>query len=273
MKNMTKKIWIGFLALVVILGITSCPNESSDNDPFYSVGNTITVGNYQVWERNYETKRIREAHYEFKGNRSVGAYSYVPVYDEDGNITDYPLQKIASSGNIKDGKISFSVEELEDSSLLPNSDVLLLFIFREWFQNFWTNTVQINVDIGQTIAVAPLDVKGNSIQYLRTESDLLSWELLTGTSDSLSMEYVWFLYMDKACHVTADEFTIGLGLDYTFKELDLYFNQGWNMLCKKETYTTSGNSSYSFEIKKPNYKWTLVDISKGFNLRDFDLEE
>jgi len=277
---MTKKIWIGLLVFVFILGFASCPDGDDPNiddpngkDPVTPAVYKMMFEDCQVWERNYDTGKLRELHYEFTGDdRDIEAFSYKAVYDEDGKFVTSELKKIGASGNIINGLLSFDVEALEDDFLLPDSDTLLKFIFTHWYNAFWTNN-NISVDFSDTITIVPADAKGNSIQFLRAAPDYLNWELISGTADSLSMEYVWFIYMNKPCHITAEEFTVGV-INYTYKALDLRMNEGWNMLGIKETYTTSGASSFSREIKKPDLKWALVDpANTRVDLSKFDFED
>jgi hypothetical protein len=45
---------------------------------------------------------------------------------------------------------------------------------------------------------------------------------------------------------------------YTFNPFTLRLKEGWNTVWYKQTYTTSGKSDFSMDIKNPDLKWVLV---------------
>jgi hypothetical protein len=201
-----------------------------------------------MWVQNSETNRINDMTYlkytgEDKAIYVFPAFSYNP----EGKIIQ--SQEPAGSGTIKNGFLSFTVDELAEGKLI-NSDNLKE-LFKEW----------------DNVQIAPTTVKGNIIYPVTTDGGCLNREGLTGTRSSISLESILYIYISEDCQITGDS---GGGktedghFSYTDSPLNLSLKRGWNTVCRKQTYTgDSNNEEYGYEketieIKNPNdFKWVL----------------
>ncbi|MDR2730812.1 MAG: hypothetical protein LBB81_07945 [Treponema sp.] len=238
------------LTAVILLSTVTCvePDDTDDGDTSVYLGKTFNVTGEQVWMPNYNTGKISEMFLKFTGDRDVD----VIVIE----LTDTPpyrsLQKIGSSGEIKGGFLSFSVDAMSDNDLL-NSDDLLHIYFNEWYEG------------GDNIVMKP-EVKGNIITLVTLYDDDTSMpseaiikEGFYGTRTSLTGEYIYYLYVNADCTISAGK-TVKTDLKYTFNEFKLSLKAGWNTICKSETYTTTGDSSYSIKVENPEIRWLIQGI-------------
>ena len=248
MKNYVKMLAVFALFALLVLTVTAC-GDTTENDPSPTqyVGETMAFDGHQVWSRNYETKKISNIHFRFEGNCKIAGIVELPYH-----YPDPPVIIQVGEGTIENGILSFTVEQPATEKLLKNGEDILYFIFREWWND------DDGDGFADTISIDPPDVRGNIATLVSGDGEFLNWEFFAGTKTSLSGEYVWFIYVDKPCTITS-ETVVDTDLHYTFNQLHLTLNAGWNTLCKKETYTTTGNSSYSFTIKKPNFTWVIFD--------------
>jgi len=258
MKN-NKKI-LGFLALAAIIAflMLACSDDSNEPKGTYSLGTTMTFRDYQVWERNYSTTKLSNAHYEFKGNRNIvmGSIAF-PVQAPPDPPTSYTYEFPIGSGEIKDGYLNLNIPALGNAQLLDSVDLLRTF-FTGWY---WD--VPSNSPTGK-ISISPSETNGHMVAII-TDSENIIRESLSGTKTSLSGEFINYIYVDRACTISADEV---VQYTYTFNSFNLSLNAGWNAICDKQTYTSSGQSSRSWELKHPDHKWTIV--AAGKTLADFN---
>jgi len=235
-------------AVILLLTVTCVdpkePDEKEDDDgvTFGPVHfDALNITGQQVWMPNYDTGKVSKMLLKFEGDRSV-----------DVIVIDYsaaPSYKTAGSGEIKQGILKFKVDEIE-SNLLDSGD-LLYYYFNEWY------------DDGD-IAIEPSDVKGNIISLVTLYKDdshadpieAVIREGFSGTNVSLTGEYIYYLYVNKDCTISAKELK-KTDLKYTFKKLDISLKAGWNTICKSETYTTTGDSSYSITVSNPSIRWVM----------------
>lgn len=243
----------GIMALTALLafGIAACGDgtESDDSNlgPTHFTG-TLTVHNQQVWEPNYYTGKISQVFTKFTDNRSVD----VTVGSDQGFVS-------VGTGTIKNGLLSFSVEELRQEFLLE-SDVLLQSYFSEWYSAE-----------GADITIKPESAKGNMLTVIASYKDyeidgnvyaepneLLIKDGFNGTHTSLTGEYMYYFYVDAPCVITSGKVE-NTKYNYTFNAFELSLKAGWNTVCKTETYTTGGMSSYSLQARNPLYlRWLML---------------
>jgi len=250
------------MAAAIIFLMAAC-NDTVDsgnsgnidnNGPTHYTGALRMSG--QVWVQNSETNRINDMTY-LKYTGADKAISVFPAfsYNPEGKIIQ--SREPAGSGIIKNGFLSFTVDELAEGNLI-NADNLKE-LFKEW----------------DNVQIAPSTVKGNIIYPETTDGERLNREGLTGTRSSISMESILCIYINENCQITGSS---GGGkteddhFSYTDSSLNLSLKRGWNTVCRKQTYTAdSNNEEYGYEketieIKNPHdFKWTLYCNSQSFN--------
>jgi len=230
MKTVKKMSVIAVIAALNLFLITACAEAQQPStvaSPY--AGNTLNISGEQVWEQTNALK-ISEAYAESTVTCGVSIVT---------------LNKIKiGTGNIVNGVLSFSVSEPGAENLLPCND-LKEKIFYEW-----TN-----------IAFDDPTVKGNVITLITDTNARLSNGKLYGTKTELDMDNVIYIYVDKDCKITGDKSSgkkSGERFWVTTANLDLSLKKGWNLLCRRESYGSTGDDSVSMEIKElVDFRWAI----------------
>jgi len=239
------------LAIILFLTVT-CADPKTDNgivEASAYLDVTLNVSGEQVWMPNYNTGKVSQMLLKFKGDRDVDVIVEVIDYGDDDELVSEI--KHVGAGKIEKGILSFKVDEMDNSDLL-DSDDLLYFYFKDWFKTG-----------GNNIVMTP-KVKGNIITLVTLYNDdsgkepieAVIREGFSGTSDSLKGEYIYYLYVNADCTISAGKVE-KTDFKYTFNEFELLLKRGWNTICKSETYTTIGDSSYTMTVKNPAINWVM----------------
>jgi hypothetical protein len=231
-------------AIILLLNIT-CAEPKDDTEASPYLGNTLSVTGEQVWMPNYNTGKVSQMLLKFAGDRTVDVIVEL--------ITGY-IESVGS-GKIEKGILSFHVDVMNDSDLL-DSDELLILCFNEWY---------LDKDGIKNIFIDTTDVKGNIITLVALYQDDSNEipvegvirEGFSGTKSSLTGEYIYYVYVNKDCKITTAKEVKKTELDWTYNKLELSLKAGWNTICKSETYTTTGDSSYSMTVKNPSINWVI----------------
>jgi hypothetical protein len=232
---------------IILLSTVTCVEPDNGNgikEMSAYFNDKLDVSDEQVWMPNYNTGKVSQMLLKFKGDRDVD----VIVID----YTDVPIFNTVGSGKIEKGILNFKVDEMNDSNLL-DSDDLLYYYFKDWYKN------------GDNLIMTP-EVKGNVITLVtlyndtpvKMPSEAVIREGFSGTNDSLTGEYIYYLYVESDCTISVKEEVNKPEFQYTFKKFDdLSLKAGWNTILKSETYTTTGDSSYSMAVKNPAIRWVM----------------
>jgi hypothetical protein len=193
-----------------------------------------------VWLRNYTTNRLSQAYEKLVENE------YDVIVKREYNIEtddDPESNQEIGWGAISGGKLSFTVDEPDN--LLKWDDLKVFF-------NIITEGEGWDVEIDDDTT------KGTFILLVTDEAQyVLTREGLSGTTSSLSDETVFFLFVSGDCAISGkskeDERVM-----YTFNPFALNLKKGWNTVWYKQTYTSSGRSSFFMDVKNPDLKWVLI---------------
>jgi len=217
---------------------------------------TLSVSDQQVWTRNKYTTKVSESYTSYSGTHSVNAFFY---------IMEAPHYNIIGSGAMKNGILDFTV-----SANITGNALLGWEYFKEFFSN-WED-VQIN---GQTTSNSAM---GNMLlldAYTQGGSTggMMDRQKITGNGPVLSCETILYFYVNQDCTITGTPGTgVSDGNYYYMTEnyLNLSLKEGWNLVCRKEAYSTDilGYATISMEIKEKiedpdSFKWV---IEEGFRL-------
>jgi hypothetical protein len=264
MKIFIRNAFFFFPIAIVLLLTAACvegtdePKDKTDDGDYitygpFNLGAKLDVKDEQVWMPNYNTGKVSQMLLKFAGDRTVDVIVELIVrYDGDG--TPIPSIEKAGSGEIKKGILSFKVDGINDKLL--DSDDLLFYYFKDWYKT------------GNNLVMTP-EVKGNIITFVtlynddpvKMPSEAIIREGFSGTSDSFTGKYIYYLYVEADCTISVKEAVIKPELEYTFEKFnDLKLKAGWNTICKSETYTTIGKSSYSMEVSNPSIRWVMQKI-------------
>ena len=240
------------LTVIILLLNITCAEPKDDTEASAYLGKTLNITGEQVWMPNYNTGKVSQMLLKFDGDRTVDVVvELIAGYDSDG----YPEFYIKSvgSGKIEKGILSFNVDVMKDVDLLESDDFLLQ-CFNEWYYD---------KDDNDNISIDTAGVKGNIITLIALYNDSktipvegIIREGFSGTKKSLTGQYIYYIYVNKNCKITAKEVK-KTEVDYTFNKFELLLNAGWNTICKSETYTTTGDSSYSMTVKNPAINWVI----------------
>jgi len=255
MKILKKTALFILIATILFLTVTCVePSPDDKNKEITYLGDKLNVSNEQVWMPNYNTGKVSQMLLKFEGNRTVDVVVELVEYNS-GSPPSILIDSVGS-GKIEKGILSFKVDAMDDSKLLGSNE-LLLHCFEEWY---------LDKDSKKNIVMTP-EVKGNIITLVTLYNDDsctiptegVIREGFSGTSDSLTGEYIYYIYIKDKCKITAEEVK-KTDLKYTFKKIELSLEAGWNTILKSETYTTTGDSSYSMTIKNPAINWVMQKI-------------
>ncbi|MCL2705206.1 MAG: hypothetical protein FWE72_03250 [Spirochaetaceae bacterium] len=250
MKN-NKKI-LGFVALatIIIFLVLACSDSSDDGIEYgpTNYGGTMSFSGEQVWIPK-ESTRISESLVKFTENRIIN-----PIFIlYDFNLPPPYIKSFESvgSGNIVNGILNFTVEE-PDVLKLNDSETLFWAFF-----NVWYGLKAIDIDDKNT--------KVNNLMIITSEgaipSEGIVRENLSGTKTSLTGEYVWYLYVDRDCTITASKALYNDSVYiHTYNAFNISLKKGWNTICKSETYNTGGNPTYSIQLKNPYHQWVIQEF-------------
>lgn len=259
MKILTRNTVFFLLTAITLLLIATCiePDEPSgkiDDDDDITYGHvhfdTLDVKGQQVWMPNKSTGKVSQMLLRFTGDRTVDVIVIEPLA-----VPPYHNYHSVGEGEIKKGILSFSVDEDEIESNLLDGEDLLKYYFNEWY-------VDVDSDSNIDITIMPPSAKGNIITLVSLyDSDTepvegIIREGFSGTNDSLTGQYIYYLYVDTDCTISAEKVEI-TELKYTFNEFELTLKAGWNTILKSETYTTTGDSSYSIKVLNPSIRWIM----------------
>jgi hypothetical protein len=221
------------LVTVIIFGMAGCGNDKYSEQTYYG-SKELIITNEQVWLRNYSANRVSQVHEKYNeknyGITVLSEYVFNGYSEEIG------------SGTINGGKLSFTVDKPVD--LLEWDELKVFFTIAE--------------NIGWKADIDDDTVKGTFILPVTNEDQyVLIREGVSGTTSSISDESVYFVYFDKDCIITGES-SEDEQVMYTFNPFTLKLKKGWNTIWYKQTYTTSGKSSFSMNIKNPDLKWVLI---------------
>ena len=231
-----------FISIIVTL-FASCgenPGENPDSFDSYieftNYGSKLEFDDQQVWVRNTSTNIPSKMYEKYDGNNSL----YI--------INEYV--QLIGLGNITEGKLNFSIDSPGD---LLEWDNLKLF--------FEIITEGEGWDVE-----ADNDVNGTFIEIANFSEDIhtpmqmnyvLMREGISGTNNSFSSEWVFFVYVDRNCKITG-KYKEDTRVTYIFNAFELNLTEGWNTICFKQTYTSVGRSTFEMSVKNPNIKWVLI---------------
>ena len=254
MEKKTKLCGIVFLVLV-LFSMTSCIMDlfvvSED-----AYKKTLSVSDQQVWTRNKYTTKVSESYISYSGTHNVNAFFY---------ILEEPHYYSIGSGKLNDGILDFTV-----SSNITASALLGWEYFKEFFSN-WddlkiNNQATSNSAMGNMLLLEA-HTQGSSI------GGMIDRQRIVGDGPVLSCETLLYFYLNEDCTITGIPGTGARDGNYyymTENYLNLSLKEGWNLVCRKEAYSTDilGYATISMEIKEkiedPNsFKWV---IEKGFRL-------
>jgi len=236
MEKVEKALKTAVLAAVIVFCSTACALLADDDtDGPVNYKSSFTIKKEQVWEGTNSNK-LNEVYKKFDGERGIS----VNVYrDEDGNN---PVKNIGS-GIIEKGRLTCEVPEPQAGDLMEWDNFKA--IFSEW----------------NDLKCVP-EVKGTFLVFVTSENELLNKEKMSGSSDSLWLESILFVYVDNDCKITG---TPGKGIRpgdafyETTENLDLQLLKGWNTICQKQLFQGDrGTEADSLKIKNPNdFKWAI----------------
>ena len=243
MKSFYKLSGIIVLSALLLFSITACGDEEeTKTTPSPYLGEVLQIQNVQVWKHNNTFPIALKAEYShFEESLPVT----VTVRLQDNNVW---YSEIADSfidgGGIIDGILNISGGTLLQTELL------------DW--SYW------KIYFSEWDAAIDNEVKGNIIIIYAGEAARpnLNKEKPSGTEDSIWLESILFAYMEDDCHVTGlhgkEGFKDGDSFYHAIKDLDLPLKKGWNTLCRKQTYTSSGFEDVSIVLANPNdFKWVI----------------
>jgi hypothetical protein len=246
MKIVVRILRASALAAVILFSIAACAIIANDDDNSSSNNNTngptyytgaLKITRQQVWEGTNSNK-LSEVYKKFEGERGISINVYRPAGEGKFN----PTKKIGS-GKIEKGVLSCEVPEPEANDLMVWDD--FKFEFSAW---------------GNLDCVPK--AKGTYLRLITSNDEWLNRETMSGSSDSVWLESIWFFYVDRNCRITgtpSEGFRPGDVFYKTPEKLDLALKRGWNTICRKQLLRADiGIEADLIKIKNPNnFKWTI----------------
>ncbi|MDR2730832.1 MAG: hypothetical protein LBB81_08045 [Treponema sp.] len=242
MKNIVKTLMVFVLTAVIVFLMTMCgilidnSANNNNNDPAHYDG-SFRIDSQQVWEGTNSNK-ISEVYKKFEGGRGISINVYWPIGTDKFNAT-----RILGLGKIEKGLLSCEVPEPKAGDLMEWADFKFEF-------SAWNN-----------IACVP-EAKGNYLRFVTSSDEWLNKEKMSGSSDSVWLESIWYIYVNRDCRITG---TPGEGIRpgdtfyKTTENLNLELKRGWNTVCRKQLYQGGlGVETDSMTVINPvDFKWTI----------------
>ena len=240
MEDLKKLPAIFILSTLLIFTITAC-GEEEEIPPSPYLKDLISVQDAEVWIHNWNNPLIISSEY----YRSKGTSTIDGIIRNPGGVEECIG---SSTGELTDGILNISCGELLASELLGWNDWKKYF--REWDK--------VTIDDEETKANV-LWIKHEGV----STNPYLNKEKMSGSYDSLWLESIIFLYVEKDCHIEGVHGKRGYKNGDSFYEsaadLDLDLRKGWNTLCRKQALVAGNGSEYlSIELKNPDdFIWVL----------------
>jgi hypothetical protein len=240
MKFIAKLFRASVFTVAVVSLLAACALLADDGGDDNKDGPTHFTGNQkisgeQVYEENPDAGgKISDIYRKYTG--------------EDCDISIITFNRIpAGSGEIKSGKLSFEVPPLDQEKLI-DMETLKLAFFKEY----------------EDVSIMPQGVMSNIIVIEKSDNVLLNREKMSGSSNSIWLESVWFFYVDKDCVITGNPSSGMRENDSLYKtgDLNLALKQGWNTVCRKQLYEGAhGTEEDTDGIKNPkDFKWVIRSL-------------
>lgn len=273
MKKFIKISVIGALITLILFSISACKQDPDEEEPGTVImGETISISNFQVWEHNGNTNILSELFSMFTGNEIIYAVemdAWAAFVLTGGADPDY----INSTGSVNNGLLNITVKPPDPSYRYPPQ--IWLSIFPEYYNN---NAEAILSDyfsadpysayanfLSKThVSVYPW-VNGNyitltTVEPSKTDFRALDMEIYSGTDFSMSIEQIYFVYVESSCTMSGQAAYGFLQGKYffTLDSFSIGLDKGWNALCKKTTFGKSGRASISVSKRSfDGLKWVL----------------
>jgi len=233
----TKIFRVTFLSAVILCAMTMCAllaDDDTDRPVHYKGAFKITKE--QVWEGT-DSNKLSEIYKKFGEDREINVNVCLP----DGKGKFAPTKNLGL-GKIEKGLLTCEIPELSADDLMEWDDYKSRFF--EWDE----------------LDCEP-KTKSTFLMLVTSDNELLNKEKMSGSSDSLWLESILFVYVDNDCRITG---TPGKGIRpedafYETQNLDLQLLKGWNTVCEKQLLKGDrGIEVDSMTIKNPNdFKWTI----------------
>jgi len=232
-----------FSMTFIIFSITSCAIidlGQDDNDSTHYTG-ALKINKQQVWEGTKSNKPSK-VYDKFEGERGISVNVYWPDVGADGKKKLNPT-KVLCDGKIEKGLLSCKVPEPEAGNLMAWDDFKLEF-------SAWGN-----------LDCVP-KANGTYLRLVSSNGEWLNREKMSGSSDSVWLESIWFIYVDTDCKITgtpSQGYRPGDVFYKTPEKLDLALKKGWNTICRKQLLREDiGIEVDLMKIKNPNnFKWAI----------------
>ncbi|MCL2208557.1 MAG: hypothetical protein FWC19_00680 [Treponema sp.] len=246
MKILFKSILI-IIAVSVLFSFTAC-NESKTSTKNPTNFKTLAFKDEQIYLPNDGATKISKLFEKFTGDSilevTVGilGIGYKPV----------------GTGDVKKGLLSFNAGELLQSDLIDSGTLFHAYFSGESNVGGW-------YDDGNNVRMNPADAKSNIVTLIAgrdengTPNKGVIKEGFNGNQNSLSGEYIYYIYTDRDCTISAMRKEYN-DISHVYVNFSLNLKKGWNTLCKTETYTTNGISTYTMELKNPDLRWLILDL-------------
>jgi hypothetical protein len=241
MKIIVKMFKVAALVALILFSMAACDTGVEDiennNGPTHFDG-SFKISTQQVWEGTNSNK-ISEVYKKFEGERGISIKAYWP----DGNGKFNPTKSLGR-GEIGKGLLNCEVPEPDAGNLMEWKD--FKFEFSAW----------------DNLACIPETTKGTYLRLVTSEDEWLNREKMSGSRDSLWLESIWFIYIDRDCKITgtpSEGIRPGDAFYETVENLDLVFKKGWNTICRKQLLTGErGIETDSIKLKNPNdFRWAI----------------
>jgi len=234
------------IAVISIFLLTSCPEEGFEieviggDNPILgnaNLGNTLVFANELVYLPDLSLK--------FTGNRGLVAAVNMPG---EGYVN-------AGTGSVVGGVLNFAMNQLSAEHLLDSNDLFDVH-FNEW----------IDADNDKAPVMEPATVSANIVSFVamykqpeKIPLETVNRVWFTSTATTLISEYVYYIYVDADCTITAEEVE-NTAAHNKYSAFTLSLKSGWNTINRKNTQTVSGSTTTTLEVKNPILRWGFYKL-------------
>jgi len=141
--------------------------------------------------------------------------------------------------------------------------------FKSFFSTYWSD---VQIDNENTMGNLILLLASTDPQH-EEQAGMLDRQRIFGTVSTITTETILYFYVSNDCIITGNKNSGYISGQYYFHtegNLRLDLKSGWNMVCRRETYSVNfnGNAIISMEIRNPierpeDFKWVM---HKGYTI-------
>jgi hypothetical protein len=233
----------GIIALVAVIGFfaAACGDggDGDKGDPTF-LGDTLTLsGQVYTVQRGGTPQKPSINYQKFTADLPIDNTHFISIY--------------GGSGEIKNGQFSYTLGTPKTLIPLTSSSAITIFYDDDYYDG-----VTLSNSTTKGLILTVFLVSGSS------DYNTLAKFNISVSGNSVTMEYVYFVYVDKDLTISGKgKTTDDEDGEFTTKDFKLALKAGWNAIHWKTT-GSSEKSTETISLGNPSLKWVLIGDSDDY---------